>query len=266
MSIIDTHCHIDLPTFDADRDAVIRAAVDAGVHAMVAVGFNPERWQTTAALCEAHPMIVRSVGLHPNDADTWADQTAGAIERECAADSVVAIGETGLDFYRDRAGRGAQITAFRSQLELARSLQLPVIIHQRDAEQEVLAVLRDYAPLDGVMHSFTGDASFAVECLELGLMVGIGGIATFPRSTEVRDAIGCIPVDRVVVETDAPFLAPQSRRGRRNEPALVTEVVTTLADVWQAPVDEVAAQTTSNAERLFGDRLKHALEAGRSIA
>lgn len=266
MSIVDTHCHIDLDVFDHDRDEIIRAALNNDVHALVAIGFNAERWRSTAALCRRFPFIVRAAGLHPNDAQRWKSETLDELRRECSDPSVVAVGETGLDFFRDRAGKQEQLRAFEAQLELAGDLGLPVVIHQREAESEVLDALKRHVPLTGVMHCFTGDERYAESCLELGMMIGVGGVLTYPRSNELRRAIQLLPSTSIIVETDAPFLAPQIRRGSRNTPGNVRDIVETLAEIRGETMESTAAITTQNAIRLFGPVLGDAVGHGQRVA
>jgi TatD DNase family protein len=265
ISIVDTHCHIDLPAFDADRDDVVHDALASGVHAMIAIGFNPDRWETTSALRRDYPCIVRAVGIHPNDATIWSSITRQNLVIECEREPVVAIGEIGLDFYRSRADQNMQVRAFEEQLAVARDMQLPVIIHQREAEAAVLDVLRRFAPVHGVMHCFTGDDTFADACIALGLAIGVGGVVTFPRSNELRATVGRVPLDVLVVETDAPFLAPQSQRGKRNTPARVTDVVKTIAEARLMPAECLASATTENAIRLFGPLLSQAIDSGSGM-
>jgi TatD DNase family protein len=203
--------------------------------------------------------MVRAAGVHPNSAGTWEAGTADLLAAELSRPGVVALGEIGLDFYRDSADPDTQRAVFAAQLEIASALDMPVIIHQRDAELEVLELLQRFAPLRGVMHCFTGDAGYARQCLELGLHLGIGGVLTFPRSDAVREAVRSAPLDRLLLETDAPFIAPQPWRGRRNEPAYVAAVATTLADVLALEVPVVAEQTTRNSVELFGQQLADSL-------
>jgi TatD DNase family protein len=262
-AFFDSHCHIDLPVFDEDRLAVVLRALDAGVHAQLVIGYNPQRWQTTAMLCGQYPFMLRSAGLHPNDAAIWSDEIRARLVDELRSGEPIAIGETGLDFFRDHANPEMQRQAFRAQLQLAREFDLPVIIHQRAAEGEVLAILREFAPLSGVMHCFSGDSTFARQCLEIGFHLGIGGVVTYPRSTATRDALATIPLERIIMETDAPFLAPQSRRGKRNEPALLVEAADIVADAHGKTRDDVARVSTANAIQLFGDSVGSALAAGQ---
>jgi len=266
ISLIDTHCHIDLPAFDEDREAVLSRALAKGVHAMVVVGHNPERWRTTARLQGQCPFLVRTVGLHPNDASQWTVDVEKALEAELQRGDAVAVGETGLDFFRDSAPPDLQRAAFEAQIGLAKQLDLPIVIHQRAAETEVLEMVRSLGPVRGVLHCFSGDEAFANACLEAGLMLGVGGVATYPKSDAIRAALAVAPLDNIVVETDAPYLAPQSWRGKRNEPAYVVAAAEILATIHDLPVDVVAERTSANAIRLFGDQLVTAQQSGRTRA
>lgn len=262
ISTVDTHCHLDLEAFDEDRDDVFQRALGAGVHAMILVGYNPERWETTAALCSQHGFLRRTLGVHPNDAGIWSDEMSMRLRREIERDRPVAIGEIGLDFYRSAGNVEQQRRAFVAQLEIAAEYNLPVVIHQRSAEDEVVEVLVDMRPRSGVMHCFTGNQVYAERCLDLGLHLGIGGVLTFPRSNEIRGAVAAAPIDRLLLETDAPFLAPQVRRGKRNEPSLLPAVLHELARVKNASEIEVAEQTTKNAVDLFGEDISNAIHIG----
>lgn len=266
ISLIDTHSHLDTSAFDSDRDAVLAAALKAGVHAIVLIGYDPERWRSTSDLCQRYPFLVRAVGVHPNSASIWSPSVQQLLEREVASGTVIAIGETGLDFFREHADPALQLAAFRAQLALAKTCGLPIIIHQRAAEAEVLATLAEFAPLRGVMHCFSGDTLFANQCRGFGLHLGIGGVATYPKSIAVREAVAHVPISSLLLETDAPYLAPQSRRGKRNEPAFLIETLETVAEVRDEPQESVADATTENAEQLFGPTLAAARAAGMDSA
>ncbi|HEX5165681.1 MAG TPA: TatD family hydrolase [Thermomicrobiales bacterium] len=266
ISLIDSHAHIDLPVYDDDREAMLGRALAAGVHAIVVIGHNRERWRTSAALCARVPWLVRSVGLHPNDAADWSDALRRDLEAQLEAGGPVAIGETGLDFYRDSAPEDLQRRAFAAQIEFAQRYELPIIIRQRSAEQPVLEMLREHGPVRGVMHCFSGDSSFARECVEAGLMLGVGGIATYPKSQDVRDALATVPIESLVLETDAPYLAPHGWRGKRNEPGHVVVAAEVLAAVHGMTLDAVAKATTVNAIGLFGASLEAARLAGMAAA
>lgn len=244
---------------------MIDRARSAGVAAIVVIGHSPERWRTSAALCASHPFLARTVGMHPNDAARWSDSILDAIEDEIATEEPIAIGETGLDFFRDSAPEELQREAFASQIRIARRHDLPIVIHQRSAESQVLDMLGRHGPVRGVMHCFGGDKSFAAACVESGLMLGIGGVATYPKSEAVRAAIAATPLDRLILETDAPYLAPQPWRGKRNEPSYVVAAAEVIASVHGTSLEDVAARTTANAVRLFGPRLERCWAAGLEL-
>jgi TatD DNase family protein len=265
-SIVDTHSHLDTEAFDNDRLLVIESALRSNVHAIVLIGYEPARWESTSRLCQDYPLFVRAVGIHPNSASMWSTEVEGLLGAQIALGNDVAVGEIGLDFFREYARPEVQMIAFRSQLEMAKQAGLPVIIHQRSAEQATLAVLEEFAPLRGVMHCFSGDEAYAQRCIELGMHLGVGGVITYPRSESVRAAVQSIPLDSLVLETDAPYLAPHGQRGKRNEPAFIQAAANTLASIFNRSPDDVVHATTSNALRLFGPLLERALSAGQGIA
>lgn len=263
MTIIDTHCHLDFEQFDSDRQDVVRRSKESGVEAMVLIGIDEDHWRSTANLSTEQSCMVRAAGFHPTSLDAeWSVDRIEGLEDELKSPDIVALGETGLDYYRDASNRSTQRDAFEAQLEVARKTGLPVIIHQRAAEDEVLEMLAAYAPLSGVMHCFGGDSEFARQFLDMGLYLGIGGIVTFKKADDVRDAVASVPLDRLLLETDAPFLAPHQWRGKRNEPAYLTDVVGEIARVKEIPETFVAETTTGNAVDLFGPRLAEAVSGG----
>jgi TatD DNase family protein len=220
---------------------------------MILIGIDPQSWAATARMCADSLPLWRTAGLHPNSVpELWDANLEAALREEAAGGDLVAIGETGVDLYRSSDSRELQMEAFDAQLHLAQEFALPIVIHQRDAQSEVLEVLARHGEVRGVMHCFGGDWDFAQECLRAGLHLGIGGVATFRNSHETRDALRKAPLDRLLLETDAPFLAPQSVRGRRNEPAYLRHVVDTLAATRTESESEIEAATTRNAATLFG--------------
>lgn len=254
--LCDSHAHLDAPQFDEDRAIVLRRAADAGVRAIVNVGYNPTTWPTTLALASAHPGLFACLGFHPNDAATWDDAMIATLAELHAHPKAVAVGETGLDYYRDAAPPERQRAAFVAQLALARALGKPIVIHHREAQDDLLAILRAavaaYGPLHGVLHAFNGGPAFAAELLALGLHLGIGGPVTFKNATALHDAVRALPLDRIVIETDSPYLAPHPQRGRRNESANVALVAERIAVLKESDQACIAAATTKNAARLFG--------------
>lgn len=261
----DSHAHLDAPHFDADRTDVLARAADVGVRAIINVGYSPATWPTTLALASAHPGVFACIGFHPNDAATWDDALVATLAELHAHPKVVAVGETGLDYYRDSASPERQQAAFVAQLGLARALGKPVVIHHREAHADVLALLRAevavHGPLHGVLHAFNGGPQFAADVLALGLHLGIGGPVTFKNATELHETVRGLPLDRIVIETDSPYLPPHPYRGRRNESAYVVLVAERIALLKATDVVTVAAMTTANAVRLFGIMMPDALLA-----
>ena len=256
LVLFDSHAHMDAPQFDDDRPETVRRAADAGVRAVVNVGYNAATWSTTLALTEEHPGVFACLGFHPNDAADWSEAIIPALTRLHRHPKAVAVGETGLDYYREYASPAQQRAAFLAQLALARSLGKPVVIHHREAHDDLLAILRDdvaaHGPLRGVLHAFNGGPNFAAELLALGLSLGLGGPVTFKNAADLHAAVRAIPLDRIVIETDSPYLAPHPHRGRRNEPAYVALVAERIAVLKEIERDDVAAATARNAAALFG--------------
>lgn len=258
-SIIDTHAHLNMD-FDKDQAEAISRAADAGVTNIITVGTDLDSSRKAVELSERYTGVYAAVGIHPHDvtAITMADiDTLGQIAMH---PRVVAIGETGLDFYRDISPKDKQIIAFLWQLDLAEEQGLPVIVHCRQAAEEMVGLLRSRlaAPSStrqqyrGVIHCFNGDINTAKEYLDMGFYISLGGYIGYPRSKTLHEVIRSIPQDRLLVETDCPFLPPQKYRGQRNEPAYLALTVKTLAEIMAAPYEDIAAVTTQNAGRLFG--------------
>ncbi|MEX2114886.1 MAG: TatD family hydrolase [Pirellulales bacterium] len=255
MRLIDTHAHLDQEEFDADRDAVIARAHAAGVEVIVAIGVTGPSSEAVAALAAMHTGIYAAVGIQPNytaqvAADDW-DRVSALVERP----KVVAIGETGLDRHWDYAPFDVQQDYFDRHLRLAQQRDLPFVVHTRESDADVLAMLREArqrGPLRGIMHSFTGSTETAAECVALGLHVSFAGMVTFKKSDALRAVAATIPADRILVETDSPYLSPHPLRGKRNEPANIVHTAQCLAEVRGLSPDEFALQTTANARALFG--------------
>lgn len=254
--LIDSHAHMDAAQFNADREETLARAAVAGVRRIVNIGHNPGAWRTTLTLAEAHPNVWACLGVHPHDAGAWSDALLPRLRELHAHPKAVAVGETGLDYYRDRAPRDKQCEAFAAQLTLARELKKPVVIHHREAPDDLLALLRAdvaaHGPVHGVLHAFNGGPAFAQTLLDLGLHLGIGGPLTFKNATDLHAAARVVPLERVVFETDCPYLAPDPFRGKRNEPAYVSRIAARFAELRGLPLAAVADATTTNAVRLFG--------------
>jgi TatD DNase family protein len=251
--LVDTHAHLHDAAFDADRPAVIARARAAGVAGFLTIGTDVGTSETAVALAAVEPDIYAAVGIHPHDA-RGAD--AAAIERIATlakAPRVVAIGEIGLDYFRDLCPRAVQRTALVSQLRLARAVGKPVLLHCREAHADLLDVCaaEGVVAVGGILHCFSGDLVVARRGLELGLLISIAGPVTYPSARRLKDVVRALPLDRLVVETDCPYLPPQPWRGQRNEPAYLPVTVAHVAELLDTPVETVAAATTANAVRLL---------------
>ena len=251
--LIDSHAHIQLSQFNRDRDAVLKRADDAAISTILVIGFDMETSLGAVELAKRHPQIYATVGMHPHDAK---DLTPDILEkfRELAAHpKVIALGEMGLDYYRNLSPRQLQQEAFEKQLDLAEALQMPIIIHNRDAYMDILPILEARKPgsVRGVLHCFTGDVALMHRSLAIGFHIGIGGIVTYPNAKDVRAVAKEVPEDRLLIETDCPWLAPQFRRGKRNEPAYVRAVAEKIAELRETSVETIGETTTKNFQTLF---------------
>lgn len=250
--LIDTHAHLDDRAFDNDRAATLGRARESGVELIINVGFSEARWATTTALAAAQPEVYAVLGLHPHEATAWDAALAVRLRAALGGAKVVALGEIGLDFYRDYASHERQRVAFRAQLALARELNLPVVLHSRAAEDEVVAILAEEGIGRGVLHSYSGSVATAARALELGLHLSLTGPVSYPNGKHQRALARLIPLDRLLLETDCPYLPPQARRGQRNEPAFLPFTAAAIAAARGATTDGIIAATGRNALRMFG--------------
>ena len=249
--LIDSHCHLDDTAFDADRDQVLVRAREAGINVALAIGGAPPHLESAIRLADAVPWIYATVGIHPHEA-RLADRTAfERLEQLCAHPKVVALGEIGLDYHYDHSPRPVQREVFVTQLEIAARAGKPIVIHTREAWPDTIDLLRAHWKGPGIMHCFTGDYAQAKQALDLGLLVSFAGILTFPKAESLRETAAALPLDRILIETDSPYLAPVPHRGKRNEPAYVIEVVRTLAKVRGISEEEAADATATNFLQLF---------------
>jgi len=251
VTLVDSHCHLDDEKFDADREAVIDRARAAGVERMLAIGTGdgPPDLEAGIRLAERYDCVRATIGVHPHDAAKTTEETFVRLRKLAAHPKVLAIGETGLDYHYDFSPREVQREVFARQLALAAELRKPVVIHTREAWEDTLALIKNL-PRGGIMHCFTGDEKQAREALNRGFHLAFGGVLTFPRADAVRAAARLAPDDRLLVETDCPYLAPVPHRGKRNEPAYMVETVRRLAAIRGRTAEEMAAITTRNFERL----------------
>jgi TatD DNase family protein len=253
VKLVDSHCHLDDPKFDNDREQVIERARAAGVERMIAIGTGngPPDLEAGLRLAQQYPFIYASVGVHPHDAAKATPETFARLQELLTDAKVLAAGEIGLDYHYDFSPRDVQREVFLQQLELAGRAGKPVVIHTREAWQDTLDMLRRHWSGGGIMHCFTGGPDEARECLDLGFHLSFGGVLTFPKADALREAACFSPEDRLLLETDAPYLAPVPNRGKRNEPAFVVDTLRRLAELRGAASDAMAAVTTSNFERLM---------------
>ena len=253
LDLVDTHAHLHFPEFAGDLEAVLERARAAGVRCMVTIGTDVESSRAAVALAGREPDVWAAVGIHPHAASLADEARLAEIERLAAAPRVVAIGETGLDFFRLLSPRDAQELAFRAQLALARRLRKPVLVHCRDAHEETLAILAEVpvGEAGGIMHCFSGDTAIARRCLDLGLLISLAGPVTYPKARALPEVAKVVPADRLVVETDCPFLPPQPYRGKRNEPAYLAVTAARVAELRAEPLEELASRMSENARTLL---------------
>jgi TatD DNase family protein len=256
LTLIDTHCHLDDASFAGDLADVMEASRGAGVVAWINVGYASDRWDASIELSGRIPGMAHMLGVHPSHAQEWSDSIAECLRHRLVASGARAVGEIGLDFYRDNAPLAIQRRALIDQLAIARDLDLPAVVHLRDAEDELLKILAGEQSLPRlVFHSFDGSQRLTRAVLELDAIVGVGGLATRQKSATLRDQLRHIPLDRIVLETDSPYLVPARQKDRRNTPAHVRTVAAFLASHFGRPIEEIADQTTRNAEHCFGSLL-----------
>jgi len=250
--LIDTHAHLEMTDYDEDRDEVLRRARRGGVRQIVTIGIDRMSSEKSLKLAKAHDFVFATVGVHPHNAQDVDARDLDALARLAAEPEVVAWGEIGLDFYRRHSPEAQQIGAFESQLALASSLNLPVIIHSREANSEVFETLKKRkGDVKGVIHCFSGDVPLAYAYMDIGYYISIPGTVTYKKASLIQDVATHIPLERLLLETDAPFLAPVPKRGKRNEPALIVHTAEKIAQLRHEDFETIAHQTTENARKLF---------------
>lgn len=251
---VDTHAHIASPPFEDDLDTVLRRAAEAGVGAVICIGDTIESSQAAIALSEREPAVWATAGVHPHYAHEAPGELEQLLKELLAHPRVVAVGEVGLDYHYDFSPRAVQQEVFRRQIRVAVECRLPLVIHMREAEEDLLRILREESAhlAGGVLHCFWGSGEAAEEALKMGFHLGVGGPVTFKNAEALRQVLAGVPMERIILETDAPYLAPVPYRGKRNEPAYLVESARALAQLKGLSVEEVADLTTQNARRLFG--------------
>ncbi|MDD5255628.1 MAG: TatD family hydrolase [Candidatus Omnitrophica bacterium] len=250
-SLIDTHCHLDFPDFDLDRKEVLLRAQSDGIINIVNIGSSLAGSRRSIELAAEFPSIYAAVGIHPHEADHAGENQVLQLKDLAGSNKVVAIGEIGLDYYKGFSKQENQRPLFISLIRLAKEKGLPLVIHTRQAGQDTLSILKDFMPLSAVVHCFSGDAAFMQECLALGFMVSFTCNITYPKAAGLRELVAAVPAERLMLETDAPFLSPEGLRGRRNEPREVLRLAEEIARLRNTSVEEVARITTDNARKFF---------------
>lgn len=248
--MIDSHCHLDFHDFDRDRDEVFQRASEAGVGKIINPGSDFASCQRAVDLAERYSEVFAAVGIHPHDAQQITKESLAELRVMLNNPKTVAIGEIGLDYFKMHNEKTLQKEAFIRQLELAKEFDKPLIIHAREANADILEILDKYS-FRGVFHCFGSDWNFAQQVLARGFLIGITGIVTYPNAKNIQEVARNVPLEKLLIETDAPFLAPQKYRGQRNEPAFVTEVAQKIAELKGVPIAKIVAATTRNAENLF---------------
>jgi TatD DNase family protein len=252
--LVDSHCHLDFPDFATERDAIVARARAAGIGRMLTISTRVKRQAQIVEIAERYPDVFGTVGTHPQHVDEEMDVTADTLIALTKHPKIVAIGEAGLDYHYDTGPRENQAKSFREHIAAARETGLPLVIHSRQCDADMAALLREEAgkgAFGAVLHCFTGGRDLAFTAVELGHYIGFTGILTFKNSAELREIAKALPADRILVETDAPYLAPVPYRGKRCEPAFVAETAKVLAEVRGVSAEEIARQTTENFFRLF---------------
>ncbi len=252
--LVDSHCHLDFPDFVEDRDAMVARAREAGIGTMLTICTHVTKFEQVHAVAEAYDDVWCTVGIHPHEAASEPETDAATLIRLADRPKVIGLGETGLDFFYEHSPRAEQEVSFRAHIQAARETSLPVIIHTRSADVETIDILRDEMKkgvFPGLIHCFSGSKELADLAIEFGLYISMSGIVTFPKAQGVRDAIADVPLDRLLVETDAPYLSPVPKRGKRNEPAYTAYTAAKVAEVKGVSPEDLAEATTENFFRLF---------------
>jgi len=252
IMLVDTHAHLQWSSFKPDREKVLNRARRAGVKSIVNIGFNIEACKQGIELAEKHEGLYAAVGVHPHNAKDLDNYVLRELRKLCENRKVVAIGEIGLDYYRNLSPREVQKWAFEAQMKMAKELRLPIIVHDRDAHSDIVEMLSKYSKMRGIMHCFSGSRDMAERCIEMGLYISFAGPVTFNKSHKLREIAANIDLDKILLETDCPWLSPQEVRGKRNEPANLVLIARKIADLRRMTFADLSEATTRNAESIFG--------------
>jgi len=251
--LIDSHAHLEMPEFKKDLEAVIQRAKQSGVEYIFTVGTERKDWKRALEIANSHPSIYAILGVHPHNAKEIDDGTYPILKELCRGGKVKALGEIGLDFFRNLSPRDIQLKRFREQIGLARELRLPIVVHDREAHQEAMEILKSERAEEcgGIIHCFSGNYEMAKVCIEMGFYISIPGSITFKNAEGFREIVKKIPLESLLVETDAPFLTPEPFRGKRNEPSYVRYTAQKVAEIKKVPFEKLAEVTTANAMRVY---------------
>lgn len=252
--LIDSHAHLDDERFDKDRDRIIKSLKEFGIELVINPGADINSSIKAVALSEKYDNIYAAVGVHPHDAKDMDKSTIELLKSFTSRKKVIAIGEIGLDYYYDNSPRDIQKKRFKEQIELAKEVNLPIIVHSRDASEDTYNILKEAqdGTLKGVLHCYSGSVEMAMEYIKLGFYISLAGPVTFKKARVPKEVAKAVPIDRLLVETDSPYLTPEPYRGKRNEPTFVRYVAGTIAELRNMPFEELASKTGENAKRLFG--------------
>ena len=250
--LIDTHAHLDFEKLQENIDEILENAKAVGVEKIIIPGVTLEDTPKIIDLIEKYDNLFGAVAVHPSEAKGWQEEYYGILKEYAQHDKIVAIGETGLDYYWDKTFKETQQHVFRRHLELAEELSIPVIVHDREAHADVLSILKEFPEVKGVMHCFSGSAEFALDCVKIGYYIALGGPVTFKNAVKPKEVAAKVLIEKLVLETDSPFLAPHPYRGKENDPSKIILVAEAIAEIKNLTVEEVANLTSQNAENLFG--------------
>ncbi len=248
---VDTHCHLDFEQFDCDRELILGRLQEEGIDYIINVGSTLKGSFDSVTMAREHARVYAAVGIHPHDADSASTQVIDQLKVLAKSEKVVAIGETGLDFFKNFSKKENQLALFPRLILVAKELHLPLVIHSRQASLDTLKIMRQHMPIEAVIHCFSGELSFLKECLDLGFSVSFTANITYKKADNLRELVRFAPLERIFLETDAPYLAPEGMRGKRNEPARVRSVAEEVSRIKGVSVEEVARVTTQNAKSFF---------------
>ncbi len=250
--MIDTHSHINFEDYRENFDSFIKELQDNNIENVIIPGVEPKTFDEIISYCEKYDILYGAIGVHPSEAKTYNNETEKKIYEKCKHEKIIAIGEIGLDYYWEQETKELQKDVFRKQLKIAQDLQIPVLIHDREAHEDTFNIIKEYQLKNVVFHCFSGDKEFAQKCINKGYYIAIGGVVTFKNAKDLKEVAKTIPLDRILLETDAPYLAPVPFRGKLNSPAYLKYIAQEIANLKEIDIEDVKKQTTQNAKKVLG--------------